>query len=450
MLLISGLIDLLAARSGKSALARGRRLAAQAPARAVKIFAAAAAAGDAEAAFALGEAYQSGRGLPLQPREAARWFAVAGGKGHHLAQCRLAALHLSGLKPAAVTGGLFDDASEGAADYAAALPWARLAAEAGLGEAQAMLGHIFTNGPLPWRDPAMGREWYARAAAQNYPQGRLGLGICLLLGAVTAAQRAAARAEFRAAAEAGLPVAQYLLGIEAEQMADGEGEPSGAAADLARVEQAAPLPRVDPEPGAVAARNLFAQAARAGITGAQVRLALMLIEGRGGAVDRAGGETWLRRAAILGEARAADILAAFLAGQEPPQLMEAAYWSRIAADAGEPAARARLANLLQAGALAHDPPPVHEWFAAAAEQGDPVGAFNYAVCLAEAVGVPRDDAKAVQWLKFAAPQLVEAQYWYGRMLAAGRGVERDPVAAAIWYRRAARAGHREAKRLLGE
>ena len=70
-----------------------------------------------------------------------------------------------------------------------------------------------------------------------------------------------------------------------------------------------------------------------------------------------------------------------------------------------------------------EPPPVHEWFERAANQGDPIGAFNYAVCLAEGIGVPRNDERAVFWLKRAAEDVVDAQYWYARMLSEGRGVD---------------------------
>ena len=91
---------------------------------------------------------------------------------------------------------------------------------------------------------------------------------------------------------------------------------------------------------------------------------------------------------------------------------------------------------------------MHEWFERAAEQGDLIGAFNYAVCLAEGVGVPRNDERAAFWLKQAAEGVVNAQYWYGRMLAEGRGVAKDDAAAAAWFTRAAEAGHPVAALML--
>ncbi len=62
------------------------------------------------------------------------------------------------------------------------------------------------------------------------------------------------------------------------------------------------------------------------------------------------------------------------------------------------------------------------------------------ICLAEGVGVERDDKSAVVWLRRAAEGVVNAQYWYGRMLAEGRGVAKDDTEAAVWFTRAAEAG----------
>ena len=132
---------------------------------------------------------------------------------------------------------------------------------------------------------------------------------------------------------------------------------------------------------------------------------------------------------------------------------EAASWFARAAASGDARAQVDLAALLLAGeapGLAQAPPPVHEWFEQAAARGDRVGAFNYAVCLAEGVGVGRDDARAVHWLKYAAETVVEAQFWYARMLAAGRGVVKNDVEAALWYTRAAEGGVADAQVAIGE
>jgi TPR repeat protein len=96
-------LDRFASRSPKRARARAERLSEAAPERAFALFAAAAEAGDAEAAFTVGERYLEGKGALRHPFEAARWYRRAAEAGHLRAQCRLAQLHLLGL-PQAVVG----------------------------------------------------------------------------------------------------------------------------------------------------------------------------------------------------------------------------------------------------------------------------------------------------------------------------------------------------------
>ena len=45
--------------------------------------------GDAEAQFALGAVYATGRGVPQDAREAVRWFRLAAEQGHAAAQASL-------------------------------------------------------------------------------------------------------------------------------------------------------------------------------------------------------------------------------------------------------------------------------------------------------------------------------------------------------------------------
>ena len=140
------------------------------------MFAAAAEAGDAEAAFIVGERYLEGKGTLRNPASAARWYYRAAQAGHTGAQYRLAQLHLFGLPQAAVgpDTGLFGPIRRRGADYRAALLWARRAALAGAPDAQAMLAYILSSGPEELRDPDAALEWYRKSAEQNCPQGRLG------------------------------------------------------------------------------------------------------------------------------------------------------------------------------------------------------------------------------------------------------------------------------------
>ncbi|MGH7066216.1 MAG: tetratricopeptide repeat protein [Acetobacteraceae bacterium] len=85
-----------------------------------------------------------------------------------------------------------------------------------------------------------------------------------------------------------------------------------------------------------------------------------------------------------------------------------------------------------------------------ANSGDLVGAFNFGVCLAEGLGVERNERAALAWMRRAADGVVNAQYWYGRMMVEGRGVEADAVAGRSWIARAAEPGLAEAEVALAE
>ena len=76
-----------------------------------------ATAGDAGAQFALGSAYEEGRGVPADDRQAAWWYRQAAQQGHADAQCSLGVLYASGR-------GVVQDDKE-------AVKWYRLAAEQG-------------------------------------------------------------------------------------------------------------------------------------------------------------------------------------------------------------------------------------------------------------------------------------------------------------------------------
>jgi hypothetical protein len=117
---------------------------------------------------------------------------------------------------------------------------------------------------------------------------------------------------------------------------------------------------------------------------------------------------------------------------------------------GDEPARADLGNLVLSGRGAPELLNVPGWFEQAADGGDLVAAFNFAVCLAEGVGVERDERQAAQWLRRAAEGVPMAQYWYGRLLVEGRGLNADPAQARVWLARAAKAGIVDAQVMLGE
>src|SRR5262249_20547565 len=121
-----------------------------------------------------------------------------------------------------------------------------------------------------------------------------------------------------------------------------------------------------------------------------------------------------------------------------------------AAGMGDEPAQAELGNLVLSGGAVSELLKVGDWFEGGAHMGDPVAAFNLAVCLTEGLGVERDERKAAEWIRRAAESLPVAQYWYGRILTEGRGLEADLTAARVWLGRAAENGIVEAQVMLGE
>jgi hypothetical protein len=420
-----------------------------------------------EAQYRVGYCYLEGRIVPRSPVEAMRWLEQAAQSGHAQAQLLMASLFVQGVGCGAdarpTIAGLFAGDEVANPDYETALPWARRAAEQGLVEAQALLGNILTSGPESLRDPSQAEHWYRLCSKAGSPQGSLGLGLALLRAGRSEATVREAAVEIRKAAEAGLSTAVYLLGTMTEF---GVGFPRNLASAAA----------------------LYRAAAQKGVSQAKLRWGLMLLQGRGVERNAAAGESWLRRAAESGEVEAAALVGYLYAkgGDLPPNYSEAMVWLRRAAEQGHAAASRLLGQLyftgvggeadrsmaelwLQKAAANGDKPAqadlgnlalteetapglldVRDWFEQAADGGDLVAAFNFAICLAEGVGVERDGRKAMLWLKRAAEGVPMAQYWYGRLLVEGRGVDADPAEARVWLRRAADAGVVEAQVMLGE
>ena len=311
---------------------------------------------------------------------------------------------------------LFAATEATAPDFETGLHWARKAAEGGSADGQAVLGYILTSGPETMRDPDEAHRWYERSAAAGCPQGALGFALSLARTAKTPEQQAQVAENLRRAADAGLPTALYLLGVMTER---GVAMPADRAAAI----------------------QLFRQAAEKGNRPSQARWGMALMEGLTVPANPVEGESWLRRAALAGDPEAAAVVGDLYAkgGKLPPNYAEAAMWFRRAAEAGHRGA-ARALGMLHltgagvprdaggSGALVprlgrgrrsdgarwisptcccaaqggtEDAIRTREWFEQAAASGDLVAAFNFGVCLAEGVGVERDDRKAA---RVAAPR----------------------------------------------
>ena len=423
--------------------------------------------GLAKAEYRVGRCYLDGVGVPPSRAKGIRWLERAAHHGHVEAQSQLAVIYLHGtageLDPKNAAS-LFDVSDIADPDYVMAMRQARMAAEAGSGEAQAVLAFILSSGPQDMRDLDEADLWYERSAAAGCPQGMLGHALALnRKGGGETVQREVA-VQLGKAAEAGLPAALYVLGVMSEGGL-GRTRNEGAAAEFYR------------------------RAAEKGHRSGQARWGKALMHGIGVDANPSDGETWLRRAALAGDPEAAAALGDLLAtgGKLPPNHAEAASWFRRAAVAGHKGAARSLGLLYFAGAgVPHDPEQGMQWFRIsaaagdgsaraelgnllltgmgeeddrvriykgfeqAAASGDPVAAYNCAVCRSHGVGVARDDREAALWLRKAADREPNAQFWYGRVLVEGRGVDRDLAEGRRWIARAAEIGVADAQVALGE
>lgn len=112
----------------------------------------AAALGDADAQFALGRLFETGRGVTQDRTVAARWYEEAASQGHALAMYNLGAL-------AASLG-----SKEG---YTRAARWFEQAAIRGVKDAQFNLAKLYEQGLGVSADPIEAYAWYAAAAVQG-------------------------------------------------------------------------------------------------------------------------------------------------------------------------------------------------------------------------------------------------------------------------------------------
>jgi hypothetical protein len=437
------------------------------PAEAFPLMAVAARAGIVDAEYRVARCYLEGSGVPPSRMEGARWLLRAANHGSADAQALLAALYVTGLVTPEADGKgtlseqLFKRDSSGKPDFTAAFDLATKAAEAGSATGQAILGYILTSGPKAMRNLDAAHHWYEKSASAGCAEGCLGLALSLARRG-RREDRVRIADEVRRAANAGLPTATYLLAVLTEHGL-------GVVRDLA------------------AAAQLYQAAAEKGLPSAQFRLGLALIDGGLFDHDPVAGEAWMRRAALAGNIEAAYLLGDRYVKTQPPDFAEAANWYRRAAEAGHQAAARALASLyltgngvaedaeegtrwLRASAIGgnqeaqidlanlvlggagepDDRASVAGWFEAAASSGDLIAAFNLGLCFANGIGVRQDEGQAAQWLRRAAEGVAEAQYMYARLLQDGRGVAANPMQARVWFARAANAGVLDAKVALAE
>jgi len=292
-----------------------------------------AEAGEAEAAYELGFAYDIGDGVARDSQAALRWYRSAAEKGH-----ALGALN---------AGVLYDSGTGVERDAATAAVWYRRAADEGNGRAAYNLAQLYETGEGVPRDAKQAAEWYDKAR-------RTGI---------------ANDDDKLAALTPRAPVAP----LTRETLAPFQ-PPHATASTASKVPDSLRLAlaidyavgRSAPDDQLVA--DAIRAAAQAGDLEAACNIGMRYVNGRGVARDWAQGESWLRRAAQQGYAPAQTNLAMLLASEQNPHADsgEALLWASKAASAGYGPARAQLGMMYAIGrGVARDSRMADFWLASA-------------------------------------------------------------------------------------
>jgi hypothetical protein len=394
--------------------------------------------GDPEVSFQLGECYETAKGVMPNFGTAALWYEKAASRGHVGAQARLGDLYLFGRRGRADPGpGGADESSASRLrprgmgvqqDFAKALYWNSLSAEAGSGEAQGRLAYQYALGLGVDADYMLAERWFSAAAEQGHGSGQFGLGM-LYAGAYKGAADYVKAAYWfeRAVIDNADTSSKYYLAL---LLKDGLGVPA------------------DPR----RALELLSEAADNNHTEAIYRLGDLYRSGAAGEKNFVLAEMWLRRAGARGHTGALVSLAKLLVEDSaPPDYGSAAIVLREAADLGDGLAQYYLGEFYNAGrGVPHDPAEASIWFHKAADHGV-IGAIeSLGLMHATGIGQERDYSAALSLLRLAAERgSASAEFNIGNLYNHGLGIERNVEAAIDSYRRAAQRGSADACLRLG-
>ncbi|QHI95020.1 hypothetical protein GT348_00665 [Aristophania vespae] len=407
-----------------------------------------------------------GQGTPASLEEGARWLYRAATGGSVEACFSLGTMYAMGLpvgfdpaSPARLVS-CNDNIVERKPDFEKALHWGLKGAEGGSAEAKALVAHLYSHGPAHIKNAQLARQWYEKAAHAGAPQGYLGFGLILLREAKTCEDQKKAFSYLKQAADKGVSTAYATLawmyegGVGVERDLKQAAHYFGAAAEFEIAPAQARyglmlLKGVGVEKNVTQAETWLRRAAQNGHSDSAAMLGDLYI--RGDDVYKSSSEAakWYQMAAEMGHTSAMRALAVFYltgTGIERDE-DKAAYWFKRAALQGNSQADADLGNLILAGVSLEpkEQEALRERLQKRAEAGDPLSAFNFGVCLAKQVGGRLDEAQALYWMSKALDSVVNAQYWYGKMLFEGRGTDApNPIEGLKWLKKAAAAGMAEA------
>jgi TPR repeat protein len=157
-----GFVVLVAALALSSCMLRDR------PSQRVQDLTKTATQGNVESAYELGLAYEKGRGVGQNLKQAEQWYRKAAEKGHVEAQNNL--------------GGLYQDGIGVRQNYSESLQWYRLAAEQGHPGAMSNLGYLYDRGLGVAQDKSRAAVLYRQAAEKGDRGAMINLGMLYVEG----------------------------------------------------------------------------------------------------------------------------------------------------------------------------------------------------------------------------------------------------------------------------
>jgi TPR repeat protein len=197
----------------------------------------------------------------------------------------------------------------------------------------------------------------------------------------------------------------------------------------------------------------FRKAAEHGLSIAQFNLGIYYDTGKGPQRHLSEAVRWYRKAAEQNYARAQLNLGfCYLRGEGVSKdLVEAVKWYRKAADQGQAKAQFTLGTCYDEGVgTQKDLAEAVRWYRKAAEQNHAKAQLNLGICYLTGEGVSKDLVEAVKWYRKAADQGdPKAQCYLGVCYDYGRGVSINRSEALRWYRKAAEQGNAQAQCNLG-
>ena len=384
--------------------------------------------GDADAQYAVGMMYYSGRQVSQDKALAAVWFEKAAKQGHRDAQYFLSLIY-----------GLGDGVAR---NTPAAVRWCCAAAGWGHPDAQYSFGRMYATGQGVPRDDVQAVQWLTKAAQQGHADAQCDLGMMYKSGRGVERDMNQAIQWWTAASEQGHPWSTLLL-QEAMQLS---GVKSTAIPNTLKNNESDDLLGV--------LGNDLGLSESPGNSPSELseESPAPTVEVVSKTVDSDKDNAVQQQTAIIppvSEAKTAEEIS--VESSPVPAVKLPAPQKEPPLITKDSSACYDLAVQYYEGrGVEQDYTQAAEWFQKAAEQGNSQAQYKLGVMYSFGQGVAQDSVEAVQWFRKAAEQeLPEAQYCLGVMYATGQGVGRDYAAAAQWYTRAANGGSAAAQYMLG-